>query len=69
MFKDIGYKARLIAIFTALTCRDIATVHPPSDSNHPMLWMVFGKLLWMTFIYVLTLCTYEAIKSIFVKEN
>lgn len=69
MFKDISYFSRFLAIFMMLTFSDVATVHPPSGSNHVHFWMVFGKALWMVFIYVLTLCAYEAIKSIFVKEN
>ncbi|MBK1611708.1 hypothetical protein [Bacillus cereus] len=69
MFRDISYTARFIAILNMVSFSDVATVHPPSDSNHVMFWMVFGKALWMIFIYILTLYAYEAVKSLFVKED
>ncbi|GAB6253637.1 hypothetical protein BCSAG_49550 [Bacillus cereus] len=69
MFRDISYTARFIAILNMVSFSDVATVHPPSDSNHVMFWMVLGKALWMIFIYILTLYTYEAVKSLFVKED
>ncbi|HDX9663285.1 TPA: hypothetical protein ROX91_001984 [Bacillus cereus] len=69
MFKDVDYFAIFLASFMAFIFKDVAEVHPPSDSTHVMFWIILGKGLWMAFVYILTRCLYGVLNSFFVKEN